>query len=272
MKRFAKILSVSTVCVGVSAGAAMADKLDDIIAAGVLRCAVMLDFAPMGFRNEAHEPVGFDVDTCNDLAAALGVTAEIVETPLIDRIPALLSGRADVAVASASDTLERAKTIGFTVPYFAFTSVILARSDAGITTYDDLKGKVVGTPAGSAEGIALQADVTQWTADGSGGEYKGFQSQADTYLAMSQGQIVATVLPSTLAAAAVEQNPGFTVVGDAPYVIDYVGLMAPRGEYGLLNYLDLFINQQVRTGRYDELYRQWIGGEPASLTVPNVYR
>ena len=57
-------------------------------------------------------PVGFDVDYCNDIAKALGVKAEYIETPLPDRIPALMSGRADVAVASASDTLERAKTIG----------------------------------------------------------------------------------------------------------------------------------------------------------------
>lgn len=264
------VLLSSLVALGLSASSAYADKLDDIIASGTLRCAVMLDFAPMGFRDEQHNPAGFDVDTCNDLATALGVDAEIVETPLVDRIPALLSGRADVAVASASDTLERAKTIGFTVPYFAFTSVILARSDANITTYKDLKGKVVGTPAGSAEGIALSADVTEWNA--SGGEYKGFQSQADTYLAMAQGQIQATILPSTLAAAAVEQYPQFVVVGDAPYVIDYVGLMAARNEYGFLNYLDLFINQQVRTGRYDELYEKWIGGAVPALTIPNVYR
>ena len=263
------LLLTSMLALGLSSTAAYADSLDDVIASGKLRCAVMLDFAPMGFRDEKQEPVGFDVETCNDLAKALGVEPEIVETPLGDRIPALLSGRADVAVASASDTLERAKTIGFTIPYFAFTSVILARTDAGIKTYDDLKGKVVGTPAGSAEGLTLKADVDKWSA---GGEYKGFQSQADTYLAMKQGQIQATILPSTLAAAAIKQYPEFEVVGDAPYVIDYVGLMAPRGEQGFLNYLNLFITQQVRTGRYDELYTKWIGGKPASLSVPNVYR
>ena len=60
---------------------AQADKLDDIIASGTLRCAVVLDFPPMGSRDASNNPIGFDVDYCNDLAAALGVTAEIVETP-----------------------------------------------------------------------------------------------------------------------------------------------------------------------------------------------
>ena len=113
---------------GLVAGAAMsapaqADKLDDIISSGTLRCAVVLDFPPMGSRDADNNPVGFDVDYCNDLAAALGVTAEIVETPFPERIPALMSGRVDVGVASTSDTLERAKTVGFSIPYFAFENV-----------------------------------------------------------------------------------------------------------------------------------------------------
>lgn len=36
----------------------------------------------MGFRDEKQNPVGFDVDYCNDIANAVGVEAEIVETPL----------------------------------------------------------------------------------------------------------------------------------------------------------------------------------------------
>ena len=60
---------------GFAGTAAQADKLDDIISSGKLRCAVVLDFPPMGMRDENNEPIGFDVDYCNDLAAALGVTS-----------------------------------------------------------------------------------------------------------------------------------------------------------------------------------------------------
>ena len=57
------------------ASAANADKLDDIITSGTLHCAVVLDFPPMGPRDADNNPIGFDVDYCNDLAKALGVTA-----------------------------------------------------------------------------------------------------------------------------------------------------------------------------------------------------
>jgi hydroxyproline transporter system substrate-binding protein len=270
--RLPTIAATAAISFGLVATPAIADKLDDIIASGVLRCAVTLDFPPMGSRDESNEPIGFDVDTCNDLAEALGVSVEIVDTPFPDRIPALISGRADVGVASTSDTLERAKSIGFSIPYFAFTNVVLTREGTGIESYEDLAGKSLGSVAGVYEAIALEEDFTEWDA---GGSFRTFQSQADVFLALNQGQIDATVVTGTVAAATVESGrfDGLRIAGDAPYLVDYVSLIALRQEYGLINYLDLFVNQQVRTGRYEELFEKWVGGgaELPNLTVPGVY-
>lgn len=262
--------AVASAVAVLAAGAAQADKLDDIIASGVVRCAVVLDFPPMGSRDASNAPVGFDVDYCNDLAAALGVTPEYVETPFPDRIPALVSGRADVGVASTSDTLERAKTIGFSIPYFAFTNVVLTREGAGVDTFEGMAGHTVGSVAGTFEGIKLEDNIKAWGA----GEFRPYQSQADVFLALSQGQIDATVVTSTVASSIVAsgQYPGLKIVGDAPYPIDYVALIALREEQGLINYLNLFVNQQVRSGRYQALYDKWVGGTAPGLTIDGVYR
>lgn len=270
--RWTSLAAAAALITTLGAQPVLADKLDDIIASGVLRCAVVLDFPPMGSRDASNNPQGFDVDTCNDLAAALGVTPEYVETPFPDRIPALVSGRADVGVASTSDTLERAKTIGFSIPYFAFTNVVLTRDGAGIEDYESLKGKKLGSVAGTFEALALQEDMAEWGDPDS--NFTGYQTQADVFLALSQGQIDATVVTSTVAAATVQSGnfPGLLVGGDAPYLVDYVSLIALRQEYGLINYLNLFVQQQVRTGRYQELYDKWVGeGTAPDLTVPGVY-
>jgi ABC-type amino acid transport substrate-binding protein len=268
-------MRISTVAFGLLAGIALvgtaqADKLDDIVGSGTLRCAVVLDFPPMGSRDASNNPVGFDVDYCNDLAKALGVTAEIVETPFPERIPALMSGRVDVGVASTSDTLERARTVGMTIPYFAFEMAVTANEKTGIKSFEDMKGKVVGATAGTFEAIALEKQVKAW----GGGEFRPYQTQADVFLALSQGQLDATVSTSTVAQANVKTGkfPGIAVVGKAPFDIDYVALFTNREEYGLINFLNLFINQQVRTGRYAELYEKWVGGALPSLTVDGVYR
>jgi len=264
------VLAFGLVSATALGGAAYADKLDDIIGSGTLRCAVVLDFPPMGSRDESNNPVGFDVDYCNDLAKALGVTAEIVETPFPERIPALMSGRVDVGVASTSDTLERAKTVGMTIPYFAFEMAVTANDKSGVKSFEDMKGKVVGATAGTYEAIALEEQVKAWGE----GEFRPYQTQADVFLALSQGQIDATVSTSTVAQANVKSGnfTGLAVVGKAPFDTDYVALFTNREEYGLINYLNLFINQQVRTGRYAELYEKWVGGDAPDLTVGGVYR
>lgn len=265
-----KALTLGLLAAVAASAPARADKLDDIIASGTLRCAVVLDFPPMGSRDANNNPIGFDVDYCNDLAKALGVTAEIVETPFPERIPALMSGRVDVGVASTSDTLERAKTVGMSIPYFAFEMAVTANSKSGVTSFETMKGKTVGATAGTYEAIALEAQVKAWGT----GEFRPYQTQADVFLAVSQGQLDATVSTSTVAQANVKAGTyaDLAVVGTAPFDIDYVSLFTNREEYGMINYLNLFVNQQVRTGRYKELYETWVGGTAPDLSVSGVYR
>jgi len=242
-----------------------------VISSGTLRCAVVLDFPPMGMRDADNNPIGFDVDYCNDLAKALGVTAEVVETTFPERIPALMSGSVDVAVASTSDTLERAKTVGFSIPYYAFENAVVINEGAGITAWDGMKGKTVGATAGTYEAIWLEGKVKEWGE----GEFRPYQNQADVFLALSQGQLDATVSTVEVAEANVKSGnfAGIKIVDKAPMVPDYVALITLREEYGLINYMNLFVNQQVRTGRYAELYKKWVGeGEPADLTISGVYR
>jgi polar amino acid transport system substrate-binding protein len=264
-------IAAAAMAAGLAAAPAAADKLDDIISSGTLRCAVVLDFPPMGMRDASNTPVGFDVDYCNDLAAALGVTAEVVETTFPERIPALMSGAVDVAVASTSDTLERAKTVGFSIPYYAFENAVVISEGADIADWEGMRGKTVGATAGTYEAIWLEGKIEEWGE----GEFRPYQNQADVFLALSQGQLDATVSTVEVAEANVTSGnfPGISIVDKAPMVPDYVALITLREEYGLINYMNLFINQQVRTGRYTELYKKWVGeGAPADLTIPGVYR
>ncbi len=256
MKRKTLAIALGAALSASLAATAQADKLDDIIESGKLRCAVTLDFPPMGFRDADNNPAGFDVDYCADLAKVLGVEPEVVETPFPDRIPALVSGRADVIVASTSDTLERAKTVALTIPYFAFQMVGDPRRCWG----EQLR-RPQGQEAGQHQ-RHLRGHRPGEGPEGLGeGSFRAYQSQNDTILAVAQGHIDATVVTNTVAAATLSPGKykGLKVAGDAPYVVDYVSLAAKRSEYGLLNYLNLFVNQQVRNGRYDELWKKWVG-------------
>ncbi|MDA0703697.1 MAG: transporter substrate-binding domain-containing protein [Proteobacteria bacterium] len=131
-------------------GTARADKLDDILSSGKFRCGVMLDVPPIGYRDENNNPVGYDIEICKDLAKELGVELELVETPSPDRIPSVLSDRVDASVTGATNSLERAKSIGFSIPYQVWDySVAVQKDNTTITKFDDLKGKKVGGVRGT---------------------------------------------------------------------------------------------------------------------------
>ncbi len=257
-----RVFALASAITASSVSVAFADKLDDIIDNGELRCAITLDNGQAGFRDANNEPAGFDVDYCKDLATAMNVKATIIDVPFPDRIPSIISGRADVAVASTSPTMERAKSIGFSVPYFAYQYVVLTREDTGIKSYEDMKGHTISTPQGNYGTDFINADLKRW--NDPKGSLKSFQNMNDNILAVSQGHSDATVVVNTVAQEAIKSGKfkGLKIAAAAPWQIDYVSLAAGREEFGLINYLNLFINQQNRSGRYSELWTKWIGGEP----------
>jgi polar amino acid transport system substrate-binding protein len=98
-KMIKKLVSMAAITMMI-AGTSMADTLDDVIDRGKLRCGVVLDFPPIGFRDSNNQPAGFDVEYCKDMAAALEVELELLELTWADRLPVIVTGRADVVFSS----------------------------------------------------------------------------------------------------------------------------------------------------------------------------
>jgi polar amino acid transport system substrate-binding protein len=246
--------------------------LDRIVQAKVLRCGVMLDYPPAGFRNPQNQPDGFDVAYCRDMARAMGVEAQIVETPSPERLPALVSNRIDVLIASTSNTPQRALTVAFSQPYVVYNNVVLTRANTGIENFEGMKGRQIGGVTGTTTEQAMMASFRGW--NDPRGRYTGYGSEAESYLALSQGKIDGMIVGNAAAGAllASGQFKDFVIRGTAPTPPDFCAIAVRRGDQEFLNWVNLFIWQQVRTGRYRELYNQYFGpGEPPSLTVVGVY-
>ncbi len=253
--------------------AAMADKLDDIIASGKVRCGVMLDVPPVGMRDANNNPVGYDVEFCQDLAKALGVEAVIVETPAPDRIPAILSGRVDVGVASATNTLERAKSVAFSIPYQIWeVGVAVKADDDSIKKWDDLVGKKIGTVRGTYAEVEFLKNFKDWESKGT--SYVSYGSNAEQFLALQQGKVDA-ILESIAIFGEYIKGPGkgkIKIACNAPQIpADWTGLMVKRNEQGLLNWINLFVWHQWKNGRTNELYQKWFGYPAPSMAYPGVH-
>ena len=55
-----------------------------------------------------------------------------------------------------------------------------------------------------------------------------------------------------------------------PWTTDFTSVVGPRKDFGWLNYLNLFVTHQVRSGRYQELWGQFVGGDAPELRIPGV--
>ncbi|WP_369434172.1 transporter substrate-binding domain-containing protein [Psychromonas sp. MME1] len=252
-------LVITSIAVIGSISAANADKLDDVINRGTLNCGVVLDFPPMGYTDKDNKPAGFDVDYCNDLAKAIGVKSNVINLTWGDRIPSLISAKTDVVVGSTSDTLERAKSVGFTYPYFVFKFQVLSKKGVKMISFDDLKDVKVGAALGTTyeSEYFKYADSKGWGRD----NYTSFKSENDAFLGLYQGKVDALISTNTNIATKLTSGQFDDFVA-GPYVPNYddvVGLIAKRNELAWINYLNLFLVHQIRDGRLNDLHMKHFG-------------
>ena len=257
-------LGAALVCFGLAApsGAQAASALDTIVQSKKLRCGIMLDSPPAGFRDTNNEPQGYDVAYCKDMAKALSAEPIIVETPSPDRIPALVSNRIDVLIASTTPTPARALTVAFTQPYTNNTMVVVTRKDTGITQYSDLKSKKLGGVVGTTiEQLFTKELAGGWKA--SGATYTGFATDAETDLALQQGKVDAILIDKGVFRALSQsgQFPEFVQAGQAP-LADFGSIAVRRDDQQFLNWARMFVFQQVASGRWAELEKQYYGDGP----------
>lgn len=262
------LLTLCAVFTVTAATLATADTLDDVIDRGKLKCAVVLDFPPIGYWDEDNNPAGFDVEYCKDLAKSLGVEVEIIPATWSERLPLIVTRRADVVIGSTSDSLERAQTVGFSIPYAVFVSQAIVHKDSGIKSFDDLRGKRVAAGVGTVQEQWYEEYAAKW---GDGYRYQGYQSENEVFLAVQQGKVEAGMTGNIVAGPIARRFDNIELGPVLPFTADYVSMAGPRKDVSWLNYLNLFIQQQVRTGRYQALWEEFVGGEAPDLTVGGVY-
>ena len=140
------------------------DRLDKILAAGVITCATSPDFAPNEFIDISSgetKYVGCDMDLAQYIADSLGVKLEIVPMKFDAIKAAVTTGQVDMAIAGLAYTEDRAKNMQLS-DFFGNTDadegqgiVILKENADKLKTADDFAGKKVLAQNGS-----VQLDLT----------------------------------------------------------------------------------------------------------------
>lgn len=137
-----------------AAGAAGAATLDDVKAAGKLKCGVSQGLPGFSTPDDSGAWTGLDVDYCKALAAAVLGDAEAVEYVSLsakDRFTALSSGEIDVLSRNTTWTITRDTDLGISfvgVSYYDGQGMMVP-AGIGVTSAMELDGATICTNTGT---------------------------------------------------------------------------------------------------------------------------
>ena len=128
-----------------------------VVAAMVCGCAKKVDtlkmiteatFPPYEFLR-GQEIVGIDVEICRAVAQKMGLTFQSETVDFDSVIPAVISGKADLAAAGITVTEDRKKNVDFSIPYTTTGIVVIYKLSDGYAGPESLKGRRIGVQAGT---------------------------------------------------------------------------------------------------------------------------
>lgn len=162
MRTLISLAVAGTMLLGV-ASAQGGGKLAEVRERGELVCGVNDQLPGFGSVNEAGEFVGFDVDFCRAIAAAVLGDAEAVRfRPLSaqERFTAVQTGEVDVLIRNTTWTSSRDTDVGldFAPVNFYDGQGFMVRTDSGIEDLGGLEGLRIGVQSGTTTELNL-ADV-----------------------------------------------------------------------------------------------------------------
>ena len=105
-------------------------------------------FPPYEFLR-GQEIVGIDVEICRAVAEKLGRPFQAETVNFDSVIPAVISGKADLAAAGITITEDRKKNVDFSIPYVKTGIVVIYKKSNPFKSVDQLNGKRIGVQSGT---------------------------------------------------------------------------------------------------------------------------
>jgi polar amino acid transport system substrate-binding protein len=244
-----------------AASSALAGRIEDIKARGYVRIGVSLGGEPVGFRNAANEPVGYDVDVARQLAAKLGVPVRFSDVSSDARISMLMSKQLDLVVANVSITPQRARVVDFSMPYNLAGLRVIAQKSAHVKTLADLNGKRVVVGRGTTADAFLKQSAPQAV-------FVYTDNFApDGVLLLQQKRVDAGIEDASLLDYLAARNEQLETL-PAMYGNTPIGIAMAKGDPALLKFVNGFVADYVRSGAYAANYRKWWGSKAAPPALP----
>lgn len=239
--------------------AAEAHSLDQILSAKTLVVGINPNLPPLGSFDAQNKIQGFDVDIANKLGEMLGVTVQLVQVNSADRVPFLVTGKADLMMGALTRTPARAQVIEFSLPIQTEALSALVKANSSYQTMQDLNSSSVTlievrgtTPVDYVKQNMPKTHVTL------------FDNYPDAIRAFEQGRGDAIVDVVDYLGTYTKQYPAkIRVLTDKNAAVDYDCIGLSFGNEALKSWLNVAIYELETDGFLNDTYKKWFGMAPA---------
>jgi len=253
---FVMFFFVSSSALGADIELAKKSTLEHILKNGELRVGFESGYMPFEMTDKKGRFVGFDLDVAKEMAKAMGVKFVPVNTAWDGIIPSLITDKFDIIISGMTVTQERNLKVNFADPYIIVGQTILVnkKHKGKVKSYKDLNKSnfIVTSKLGTTGEQAVKRLIPKC-------KYKSFETEPEAALEVVNGTADAFVydLPYCVVFMA-QQGAGKLVFLDKPFTFEPLAWAVRKGDPDFLNWLNNFLNQIKKDGRYDRVYNKWI--------------
>ena len=263
MKKFFCIIACLAAAAALFAGGggektAGDNSLADILAKKKLIMGLDDSFPPMGFRNENHEIVGYDVDLAKEVARRMGVELVLQPIDWNAKEQELNTGEIDCIWNGFTITPERAKALTFTKPYLKNAQVVVVRGNSTDKTLKSLAGKTVGLQMGSSAAQALEGAKEFRASLKNVIEYK---ENLSALMDLEIGGVDAVVMDLLVANDAIRRSGKPFLILDESLAPEEYGIGFRKNDLALMNKVQETLEAMAKDGTVARITREWMGAD-----------
>ena len=214
------------------------------------------EFPPYGYKNEAGEYVGFDLDLAAEVCARLGW--ELVKQPISwDAKDMELESGAIDCIWNGFTINGREGQYEWTAPYVDNSQVFIVKADSGIATVADLAGKTVAVQTDSSAQAAIEDEDNAELLASLGGLEK-IPDYNNAFMNLEAGAVDAVAMDIGVADYQIAQRAeGMFVQLDEALATEQYGVGFKLGNTELRDQVMATLNEMAADGKFAEIAETW---------------
>ncbi|WP_159910612.1 transporter substrate-binding domain-containing protein [Pantoea sp. 18069] len=217
--------------------------------------AVDIGSLPYGMVDGQARQAGSDVDAARLLAQDMGVDLQIVPVTGPNRVPFLLTRKADIVMASFSITEDRKKVVDYSEPYGVVPIVIAGPAASAVASFADLAGKTIAV----TRGTTMDQELTRARKDVPSFTIVRYEDDSTSNTAVVTGQQDYIATPPSVVMALKKVNPSRDLVVKFTMKTNPYGVGLRKNEPELKAWLDNWVKTNLKNGKLNEIYIRYHG-------------